>query len=143
MLLGISFVMLHERSAKRQSSWGFPLYAVFNKVDGVTNGADVRLGGLKVGRVSAQSFANDYQIRVELLLNEDYRLPVDSSIQIETDGLMGPKHLEILPGADEEVLKAGETFGYTQDVMILNDLLEKILAYMRQKKGVTDEEKSN
>ena len=68
---------------------------------------------------------------------------MDSSIQIETDGLMGPKHLEIVPGADDEILQNGETFGYTQDVMILNDLLEKVLAYMKDKKGVTDEEESD
>jgi len=143
LLLVFSVVGLHERSAKKQSRDGFTMYAQFNKVDGVTNGAEVRLGGLKVGRVVEQVFAGDYQIRVEIALNKDYRLPVDSSIQIETDGLMGPKHLEIVPGADDEILQKGETIGYTQDVMILNDLLEKVLAYMRDKKGVTDEEKSN
>ena len=143
VLLAVSVIMLHERSAKQQSNWGFPLYAIFNKVDGVSNGTEVRLAGLKVGRVVSQTFANDYQIRVGLVLDKDYELPVDSSIQIETDGVMGPKHLEIVPGADEEILVSGDTFGYTQDVMILNDLLEKILAYMREKKGVTDEEESD
>ena len=142
-LLTISVFVLHERSATRQSSAGFTLYAYFNKIDGVTNGAEVRLGGLKVGRVVSQEFAKDYQIKVEMALNKDYDLPVDSSVQIETDGLMGPKHIEIVPGADEELLKNGEAFGYTQDVMILNDLLEKVVNYMRDKKGVTDEEESN
>ena len=143
LLLAVSFVWLHERSVTKQSAQGFTLYAQFGKVDGVTNGAEVRLGGLKVGRVVNQTFAKSYQILVELSLDKDYELPVDSSIQIETDGLMGPKHLEIVPGADDEILKEGETFGYTQDVMILNDLLEKVLAYMKEKKGVTDEEESN
>ena len=143
LLLVLSLVVLHDRSAKKQSHMGFTLYAQFNKVDGLANGADVRLGGLKVGRVVEQTFAKDYRIRVEIALDRDYKLPVDSSVQIETDGLMGAKHLEIVPGADDEFLQEGETLGYTQDVMILNDLLEKVLAYMREKKGVTDEEKSN
>ena len=143
LLLGISFMWLHARSVTRQSSHGFTLYAQFGKVDGVSNGAEVRLGGLKVGRVVRQTFTKDYQILVELALNKDYQLPVDTSIQIETDGLMGPKHLEIVPGADEEFLQDGEKIGYTQDVMILNDLLDKVLAYMKDKKGVTDEEKSD
>jgi len=143
MLLAISMIVLHERSITRQSSRGFTLYALFNKIDGVTSGAEVRLGGLKVGKVVAQSFANEYQIKVEMALNKNYHLPVDSSVQIETDGLMGPKHIEIVPGADDEVLNDGDSFGYTQDVMILNDLLEKVVSYMRDKKGVTDEEESN
>ena len=143
MLLAISMVVLHERSVTRQSSHGFTLYALFNKIDGVTSGAEVRLGGLNVGRVVSQSFANEYQIKVEMALDKNYNLPVDSSVQIETDGLMGPKHLEIVPGADDELLNDGDSFGYTQDVMILNDLLEKVVGYMRDKKGVTDEEESN
>lgn len=143
LLLAISFVWLHERSVTKQSARGFTLYAQFGKVDGVVNGAEVRLGGLKVGRVVKQTFAKGYRISVELALDKDYALPVDSSVQIETDGLMGPKHLEIVPGADEEVLRDGESFGYTQDVMILNDLLDKVLAYMKDKKGVTDEEESD
>ena len=142
-LLAVSMIGLHERSATRQSRAGFTLFAYFNKIDGVTNGAEVRLGGLKVGRVVSQSFAKDYQIKVEMALNKNYNLPVDSSAQIETDGLMGPKHIEIVPGGDEEILKDGDSFGYTQDVMILNELLEKVVAYMREKKGVTDEEESN
>ncbi len=143
MLLTISMIVLHERSVTQQSSQGFTLYALFNKIDGVTNGAEVRLGGLKVGRVVSQSFANEYQIKIEMALDKNYHLPIDSSVQIETDGLMGPKHLEIVPGADDELLKNGDSFGYTQDVMILNDLLEKVVGYMRDKKGVTDEEESN
>lgn len=143
MLLAISMIVLHERSITKQSHIGFTLYAYFNKTDGLNNGADVRLGGLKVGRVVSQEFAKDYQIKVEVALNKDYDLPVDSSVQIETDGLMGPKYLEIVPGADDELLQDGESFGYTQDVMILNDLLEKVVGYMREKKGVTDEEESN
>ena len=143
LLLTISMIALHERSATRQSSRGFTLYAYFNKIDGVTNGAEVRLGGLNVGRVVSQSFADDYKIKVEMALNSNYDLPVDSSVQIETDGLMGPKHIEIVPGADDEILQNGDSFGYSQDVMILNDLLEKVVAYMRDKKGVTDEEKSD
>ncbi|MBQ4472259.1 MAG: MCE family protein [Alphaproteobacteria bacterium] len=143
LLLGVWLIMVHERSALDQSHRGFTLYAFFNKTDGLNNGAEVRLGGMNVGRVVEQTFAEGYQIKVELALNKDYELPVDSSLQIETDGLMGAKHLEIVPGADDEILVDGDVIGYTQDVMVLNDLLDKVLAYMRDKKGVTDEEESN
>ena len=143
LMLGVWLVMLHARSAADQSHRGFTLYGYFNKTDGLNNGAEVRLAGLKVGRVVEQSFANAYQIKVELALDKDFALPIDSSLQIETDVLMGAKHLEIVPGADDELLANGDVIGYTQDVMILNDLLDKVLAYMRDKKGVTDEEESN
>ncbi len=143
LFLMFSLMALSERSAQHQSRDGFTLYAHFNKVDGVDNGAEVRLAGLKVGRVVHQEFAKKHQIKLEMALDKNYHLPVDSSVQIETDGVMGAKHIEIVPGADEEVLQDGDVFGYTQDVMMLNDLLEKVLGYMRQKKGVSDEEESN
>ena len=143
MLLGISLLGLHGRSIRQQSRRGFTLYAYFNKTDGLNNGADVRLGGMKVGRVVEQTFADRYRIKVEIAMNKNYHLSADSSVQIETDGLMGAKHLEIVPGADDELLEDGGEFAYTLDVMILNDLLDKVLAYMRDKKGVEDEEKSN
>lgn len=143
LFLGVWMGVLHGRSLKEQSHKGFTLYAYFNKTDGLSNGAEVRLGGLNVGHVVSQSFSNDYQIKIEIALKKDFELPVDSSVQIETDGLMGAKHLEIVPGADDELLADGEAFGYTQDVMILNDLLEKVVAYMREKKGVADEKESD
>ncbi len=143
LLLAASMLMLHMRSKGAHSHNGFIVYAEFNKVDGVSNGAEVRLAGLKIGQVLAQNFVDDYRIQVEMQLEKDYHLPIDSSVQIETDGLMGAKHLEIVPGADEEYLKSGETFGYTQDVMMINDLLEKVLGYMRNKKGVENEEESD
>ena len=71
LLLAISFVWLHERSVTKQSARGFTLYARFGKVDGVVNGAEVRLGGLKVGRVVNQPYAKGYQILVEIALNKN------------------------------------------------------------------------
>ena len=135
LLLGLSLALLHNRSARQQNISGFTLYGYFNKTDGLNNGADVRLAGMKVGRVISQEFADDYRIKIGMVLDKDYQLPVDSSAQIETDGIMGAKHIEIVPGADDEILAQFGEFGYTQDVLILNDLLEKVLGYMRDKKG--------
>ena len=143
VLLGFVLFHLHAKSGLRQSETDFVLYASFDKCDGLMNGADVRLAGLKIGHVVSQSFTDGYRIQVELALDKKYDLPVDSSVTIETDGILGSKHIEIAPGADEEMLENGDTFGYTQDVLILNDLLEKMTSYLRSKKESSDEKESD
>ena len=71
---------------------------------------------------------------VELIFDRYFEIPVDSSISIETDGIMGSKHLEILPGGDEEMMENGDSFGYMQDSLILSELLDKVNAFMKDKK---------
>jgi len=143
LLLGSILLSLHGKSGLKQDTTNFILYAAFDKSDGLMNGADVRLAGLKVGHVVSQDFTDGYRIKVELALDKKYELPIDSSVTIETDGILGAKHVEIVPGADEEMMVSGDTFGYTQDVLILNDLLEKMTSYLRNKKESSDEKESN
>ncbi|MBP5344310.1 MAG: MCE family protein [Alphaproteobacteria bacterium] len=142
-LLGCILFSLHGKSGLTQDGTDFTLYAAFDKSDGLMNGADVRMAGLKVGHVVSQHFTDGYRIKVELALDKKYALPVDSSVTIETDGILGAKHIEIVPGADEEIMESGDTFGYTQDVLILNDLLEKMTSYLRSKKENSDEKESD
>jgi len=143
LLLGVVLVSLHGKSGLKQTETNFILYAAFDKCDGLMNGADVRLAGLNIGHVVSQHFTDGYRIKVALALDRKYPLPVDSSVTIETDGILGAKHVEIVPGSDEEMLQSGDTFGYTQDVLILNDLLEKMTSYLRSKKENSDEKESN
>ena len=143
VLLGGVLLALHSQSGTKQSGTDFLLYASFDKCDGLMNGADVRLAGLNIGHVVSQRFTSGYRIKVELALDKKYQLPIDSSVSIETDGILGAKHIEIVPGGDEEMMESGDTFGYTQDVLILNDLLEKMTSYLRSKKENLDEKKSN
>jgi len=143
LLLGFILLSLHGKSGLKQAETNFILYAAFDKCDGLMNGADVRLAGLNVGHVVSQQFTDGYRIKVTLALDKKYPLPVDSSVTIETDGILGAKHIEIVPGADEEMMVSGDTFGYTQDVLILNDLLEKMTSYLRSKKENPDEKESN
>ena len=109
-------------------------------------GAPVRLSGLPVGHVFALDFGDNFLVKVTLSFDKKLELPIDSSASIETDGILGPKHIELIPGADEELLESGNDLTYTQDVLLLDELLNKLNAYMANKnesKGVKNEEESN
>lgn len=134
LLLGICVMFLHARSVLNKKEAAFVLYAPFHQSDGLMNGAEVRIAGLKVGRVVEQTLNKNYQVIVKMEFFKPVEISIDSSVAIETDGLMGAKYLEIVPGGDEEMLKAGDEFEYTQDALILTELMEKVNAYMQAKK---------
>lgn len=134
LLAGI-LTVVHNRSVHHHSSDSFILKATFTKADGLMLNGEVRLAGIQVGQIGKQYLAdNGYQVTVEFVFDHPMDIPTDSSVSIETDGIMGAKHIEILPGGDEEMMQSGDTFSYTQDSLILNELLDKVNAFMKDKK---------
>ncbi len=138
LFLGIWLVFAHQGSVSEKKTSNFILYAEFGKADGLMNGAEVRLAGMPVGYVSEQVFASNFQVRITLSFDKKFDIPADSSVTIETDGLLGAKHVELTPGADEEMLQSGDTLAYTQDVLLLDELLNKLNTYMAKKKETTN-----
>ena len=129
------FGYVHERAIRVKGATAYTLNASFNQADGLSVGSAVRLAGIPVGRVGKQTLApNGYQVLVQMVFDRPVQIPLDSSVRIETDGILGAKHLEILPGGDEEYLRSGDMIDYTQDSLILNDLISKVNTYMQNKK---------
>ena len=137
-LLAGALVFLHSRAAMEKDKEGFVLYAPFSKTDGLMTGADVRVSGIRVGRVLDQTLSDGYRVRVKIGFDRSLNISDDSSAAIETDGLLGSKYLEIVPGGSEDMLESGDEIAYTQDAMILTELMDKVNAYMREKKKEPD-----
>lgn len=135
LLLAVLLLTLHGKSVHHQAGNHFTLTATFAKADGLTPTSEIRMAGIRIGQIGKQTLApNGYQVMVELIFDKYYEIPTDSSISIETDGIMGAKHLEILPGGDEEMLENGDSFAYMQDALIFSELLDKVNAFMKEKK---------
>lgn len=133
-LLMICLSFVHARAVLDKKGTDFVLYAPFKQSDGLMVGADVRMAGIKVGRVVDQTLNKNYQVLIKMEFFKPIQVSVDSSVIIETDGLLGSKHIEIVPGADETFCVSGDELEYTQDALILSDLMDKVNAYMREKK---------
>ncbi|MFA7431846.1 MAG: outer membrane lipid asymmetry maintenance protein MlaD [Rhodospirillaceae bacterium] len=122
------------------SSDSYDLRAVFQRTDGLIVGAQVRLAGLPVGRVVEQTLDDRYRAHVSLRINGQYLLPEDSSAIIETDGLLGGKYIELQPGADEDMLPPGGVIEYTQDSVVIEDILARIVAQAKARRVGADAE---
>lgn len=117
---------------------GYVLKARFNRADGIGVGSAVRLSGTVVGRVAEQALDERYRAVLTLRLRKDIQLTGDTAAVIYTDGLLGAKFVELKPGGDEQMLKPGAEIQYTQDAVVLEDLLDMIIQQGRAKRGYLD-----
>ena len=89
--------------------------AVFGRVDGITVGSEVRIAGVKVGAVAANSLnLETYEADLQLVIDRTIPIPEDSVAKIVTDGLIGGAHVAIEPGASDAMLQEGEKITITQ-----------------------------
>lgn len=117
---------------------GYTLTARFNKADGVAVGTAVRLSGVSIGRVVEQKLDERFRAVATLSLPANVALTADTAAVIQTDGLLGAKFIELKPGADDAVLKPGDEIAYTQDAVVIEELLEMIIQQGRAKRGTLD-----
>jgi len=110
----------------------YRINAMFNRVDGLVNGDDVRVGGVKVGSVTTQRLDANYRAIIGLDISVDVKLPSDSSAAIHTDSLFGSKFVILEPGGEDEMLVSGDMITFTQDAMIVSDLLDQIITQGEQ-----------
>ena len=126
MVVAIAFVVfaLRTTGTTLTESQGYDLHANFRSAEGVRQGTEVRLAGVKIGSVSTLSL-DPQTFRAELTISviQGLDLPTDSSIQVASEGLLGGTFIEILPGGDVENLQPGDTFQDTQSAVSLIALL--------------------
>ena len=104
------------------------IIAKFNKVDGLSEGSDVRMGGIRVGRVTNMDLDSKFRAVVTMDVDSQFPYTLDTSAAIHTDGLFGVKFIVSEPGAEEAVLSSGDEISLTQDAVVVGDLLELIIS---------------
>ena len=128
MVVAAIFLVFAYLSANLRPAGGYPLSAAFNSVDGLTVGSDVRVGGVKVGIVTGETLdPKDYRAVVNMSLEHNLSLPVDTKAVVASDGLMGGKYLKLEPGNAKEILKPGGKLTNTEGAVVLEELLGKII----------------
>ncbi|MBT5859828.1 MAG: outer membrane lipid asymmetry maintenance protein MlaD [Alphaproteobacteria bacterium] len=103
---------------------GYELIAKFDRVDGLAVGSDVKVGGIKVGTVMTQELdPATYLAVVYMSIDDGIPVPVDSSAEIVSEGLLGGRYMAIVPGPSDEMLKAGGLIRFTQSSISIEQLL--------------------
>jgi phospholipid/cholesterol/gamma-HCH transport system substrate-binding protein len=122
------FLFFAYSSSNVRATDGYELVARFNRVDGLSNGSDVRMSGIKIGSVVAQHLdPKTYRAEVRVALDSSIRLPADTTARIQSDGLLGNAYMGLEPGGAEETIPPGGEIEYTQDAVNLVDLLGRFI----------------
>lgn len=117
------FTYAYNRTAIQTVS-GYTVIAVFDAVGGLTEGADVRISGIKVGSVLRQEIdPTNYMAKVTLSVDPRIKLTTDASAKIATEGLLGGNYVAIDPGGADTVIEANGQITYTQGAIDLIALL--------------------
>lgn len=141
ILVFTAWYVSNKESMSHKSDGNY--YAVdarFNRTDGLLVGDPVRMAGMTVGRVVNAKLDDNFKAILTLDIKEGVHIPDDSSASIVSSGLMGSKYIEIEPGGSEEYLPQGAEFSYTQDAMVLEELLDRIVGIGKanRKKACSD-----
>lgn len=141
-VLVVCFITIsHNASIKSKDiSEGYRIYAHFGRTDGLGIGDAVRMAGVTIGRVVAADLDEHFNSRLTLEVDSKYKIPEDSSASIVSFGLIGGKYVEIEVGGSEEYINPGDSLSYTQDAMVLEELLDRIISLGKAKRSKNDEE---
>lgn len=118
------FLFFAYTTAQVHAISGYQLTARFNRVEGLRDGSEVRVSGIPVGSVIAQTLDyKTFQAVVTMSVDPAVKLPVDTVATISSTGLLGDKYMSLEPGNEDEIIKPGGIIEHTQSPMNLESLI--------------------
>jgi len=99
-------------------------YAYFKNVAGLSKGSDVRVAGVKVGKVKNFIFENG-KVKVVLEIYRQVPIYKDAKAEIKSLGILGDKYVEIDPGHPEAgLLPNKSTIAQTSVAPSISEMVE-------------------
>lgn len=128
LLVAALFLVFAYSNASLRTVSGYELMAKFDRVDGLNQGGDVKVSGIKVGTITSQNIdPQSYLAVVHFTVDPRIKLPVDSAAEVVSEGLLGSKYLSLVPGADSKTLQPGQEIRFTQSPINLESLIGQFM----------------
>ena len=133
----------------RKSNYTFNV--LFDNIQGLNVGDQVDMLGKKIGKVSHSRIIGQ-KIAVELSIDNSFSFssPVDSKIEVKSEGLIGSKFISISPGLNtKEFILPGETveglreFDFAEITPGIVPLTQDLSAFARRLKATLGEEEKD
>ena len=116
----------------RVSKWGgiagkgYKLTVDFDNAGGLEPKANVKMAGVPIGKVEEIQLVGN-RARLVLRIDDGVQIPLDSMATIQTQGLLGEKYVEILPGKRaDQMLPPGGRIVNAQPPMNLDEIVRKV-----------------
>lgn len=118
---------------------GYKVTARFENIGQLQVKAPIKVGGVRVGRVSAIHIDDNFYAVATLNIDKNYNtLPKDTGATILTAGLLGEQYIALEPGGDIETLVEGDELTITQSAFILEKMISQFLFNQADKKSESE-----
>jgi phospholipid/cholesterol/gamma-HCH transport system substrate-binding protein len=109
IVVAVGFLLFASTSTGGARLSDYDITAQMLNASGVVAGAsDVRLAGVKIGKVSSMTLdRKTYLAMVGLSIRHDIQVPVDSKLAVSSDTLSPNSYIQILPGRSSQMVPAG------------------------------------
>ncbi len=122
------FMVFAYKTSQLRSVSGYQVTADFARVDGIRQGSDVRISGIKIGSVVAEELdPKTFLANVRMSIDPSVQLPDDTVAEIISAGLLGDKYMSLVPGGSDKVIPPGGKITYTQSSVSLENLIGQMM----------------
>lgn len=106
----------------------YTVHGYFSSVSGLKKGASVNLAGVRVGYVSDITIDTVYLVaKVTMEIDSHIEVSEDSIASIRTEGIIGEKYIELLPGGSDTMLSEGDEIENTESALDIESLIKKFI----------------
>jgi len=128
LVVAALFLYFAYHTSQTRAVEGYQVSARFDRVDGIHDGGDVRIAGVKVGTITSQSLdPKTFLATVHMTIDPAYQLPADTVAEIVSSGLLGDKFMELVPGGSDATIPPGGRIKYTQSPVSLESMLGQLM----------------
>jgi phospholipid/cholesterol/gamma-HCH transport system substrate-binding protein len=128
LLVGLGFLVYVLESTEQEGFAGYALQARFEDAPSLKQGAEVRIAGVRVGRVTGVALDRKrFDVLVDFEVAEQVKLPTDSQVLLGFDGVVGDAILILKPGQESAVLQAGDRVRRTVSPVNIVDQLGRFI----------------
>ncbi|MBV8089259.1 MAG: outer membrane lipid asymmetry maintenance protein MlaD [Alphaproteobacteria bacterium] len=128
LVVAALFLFFAYTTSQVRAVSGYQVTAQFERVGSLRDGSDVRIAGVKVGSVVAETLdPKTFLATVTLSINPAYKLPEDTVAEITSNGLLGEQYLLLAPGGEEQTIPPGGQIKFTQSPVNLESLIGQMI----------------
>ena len=127
-IITITFLALRMGDFGLLNNTQYIIKAEFTSASGLKKGAHVEMAGVSVGKVKNIIFNPEtYLAEVYIAIENNIKVPEDSTASIRTAGIIGDKFLKISPGGSETIVEKNMSIVETEPSINLEELISKYI----------------
>ena len=140
MILGIVALIFLAFKVSGLTSYSYAdsyyIQANFQNIGDLKARAPITIAGVRIGEITSITLNQQtYEAIVKMRIDDNAEIPVDSTANIYTAGLIGSNYISITPGFASDYLKNGDTLERTNQAMILQDIIGQLLYSFKSGSG--------